>query len=174
MGLGQRAATGISPAGCDLPSALRAVGALLTNGPAGLLRWPVHADPKSAGVVRIGPPQRLPLPGSGGQIAQSKDGRVLASSQPDGALVWHRDHPDHFIHLGPHPDVRSVSVSPDGRWVATGSHNGAGCKVWDAQTGQLVKELMPNEGMINVCFSPDGHWLGAGNSESYRLWATGS
>ena len=34
-----------------------ASGSLLTNGSAGLLRWPVQADAASPGLLRIGPPQ---------------------------------------------------------------------------------------------------------------------
>src|SRR5262249_41221489 len=76
------------------------------------------------------------------------------------------------LHVGPQEDVRYCAVSPDGRWVATGSHElhqGPGAKIWDAQTGNLVQEL-PVAGLCSVRFSPDGKWLlttGGGP----RLWA---
>ena len=39
-------------------------GALLTNGPDGVRRWPVQVGTPSAELVRVGPPQKLALPGS--------------------------------------------------------------------------------------------------------------
>jgi WD40 repeat protein len=151
-------------------------GALLSNGPAGLLRWPVQADPKSDGLVRIGPAKKLPLiPGSLMQIARSKDGQVLASAQFQGGLAWHSDHPEQPVRLGPHEDVRYIAVSPDGRWVATGSHNGPGVKIWDwkVQGDKFVKWLLPEKYWSAVGFSPDGQWL-ATTGGGLRLWKVGS
>jgi WD40 repeat protein len=151
-----------------------AEGALLTNGPGGAFRWPVQPDPASPGLVRIGPPQRLPFPGTGGtQIACSPDGRVVASAQYGGGLVWLRDRPGKSVRLSPHVDTRFISVSTDGRWVATGSHGGTGAKVWDAATGELAADLVPTHPAWWVRFSPDGKWLAACTS-ACRLWAVGS
>ena len=100
-----------------------ASGALLTDGSAGLLRWPVQPDPASPQLLRIGPPQRLPLPRQRvGRDRMHPDGRVVAVAEFWGALVWHRDRPDKLIRLAPHDNARCVSVSSDGRWIATGSH----------------------------------------------------
>jgi WD40 repeat protein len=144
-------------------------GALLTNGPDGLRRWPVEADPAAAELLRIGPPQPLPMPGSDCFIAQSQDGRVLASAQHHGGLVLHRDRPGPPIRLRPHGNVRYIAVSPDGRLVATGSHTGTKVKVWQAEDGKLKKELPVEVGSV-VGFSPDGQWLAA-TGDDLRLWA---
>jgi serine/threonine protein kinase/WD40 repeat protein len=141
---------------------------LLTNMPDGLHQWPVRPDPASAERLRIGPPQKLPMPGSYCAIASSRDGRVLASAQGDGGLVLHRDRPGQPIPLRPHGDVRYIAVSPDGRLVATGSHSGTKVKVWQALSGKLEKEL-PVETTRGVCFSPDGKWL-ATTGGGCRLW----
>jgi WD40 repeat protein len=149
-------------------------GALLTAGPGGIFRWPSRPDPASAGAVRLGPPQRLPLPGtSGTQVASGGAGRVLAGAYRWGGLVLHADRPDPPVRLGPQEDARAVAVSPDGRWVATGSFGGLGVQVWDARTGQGVATLLPQEGRVRVCFSPDGRWL-ATRGNGVRLWAVGS
>jgi serine/threonine protein kinase/WD40 repeat protein len=150
-------------------------GALLTNGPGNVLRWPIRQDPVPGGPVRIGPPQRLPLSAfPWRRVASSADGRVVASAQPRGGLVWHSDQPERLIRLEDHPDSRSIAVSPDGRWVVTASWNGAGVKVWEAQTGRLVKELIPEEQHIEVDFSPEGKWLATSTGGSVRLWGVPS
>jgi serine/threonine protein kinase/WD40 repeat protein len=145
-------------------------GALLSNGPAGLLRWPLNAEPES-GLVRLGPPRTLSVPGSICDIACSGDGRVIASAQFQGGLVLHADRPDQPLRLGPHDDVRYIAVSPDGLWVATGSHSRWDTKIWDALSGKLVKELPIDGGRVG--FSPDSKWL-ATAGRLPRLWEVGT
>jgi eukaryotic-like serine/threonine-protein kinase len=147
-------------------------GSLLTNGSVGLLRWPVETDHASPGLLRIGLPRKLPVPGPVCHIASSADGRVIAVSQFQGGRVLHSDRPDQPVSLGPHEDARYVAVSPDGRWVGTGSHIGTAVKIWVAQTGKLEKELLVDGGS-RVGFSPDGKWLATTGGE-LRLWAVGS
>jgi WD40 repeat protein len=148
-------------------------GALLTNGAGGTLRWPVQLDPAAPEMLRIGPPQRLPL-ADASVLSSSPDGRVVASGAFDGALLWRRDRPEELVHLS-HPDVRRVSVSPDGRWVATGSWSGNGAKVWDTATGRLEADLLPKQGTVGVLFSPDRKWLATTSNQGVcRLWAVDS
>jgi WD40 repeat protein len=146
-------------------------GALLTNGQVGLWRWPVNYDMALTELVRVGPPQRIFKPGSVCEIAHSQDGRVLAMAQFDGGLILDPDGRNPPIPLTPHEDVRYIAVSPDGRLVATGSHNGTKVKIWDGGTGKLSKEL-PIKGGSRVGFSPDGRWL-ATNGSGCRLWEVG-
>jgi serine/threonine protein kinase/dipeptidyl aminopeptidase/acylaminoacyl peptidase len=148
-------------------------GALLTNTAAGLLRWPVQADPAATEVVRIGPPQKLPLPVTAANIARSQDGSVIAITQGDGGLVLHNDRPDRLVRLRPHYDVRTITVSPDGRLVATGSHSGLHVKVWEAETGNFLVEL-PMGALSFALFSPDGRWLATRGQGGCRLWAVDS
>jgi tetratricopeptide (TPR) repeat protein len=73
----------------------------------------------------------------------------------------------------PQKDVRFCAVSPDGSWVATGSHwiwVLPAVKVWDARTGKHKKDL-PVEGSSHVGFSPDGRWL-VTTGGGCRLWHT--
>jgi WD40 repeat protein/Flp pilus assembly protein TadD len=147
-------------------------GALRTSGAAGLLRWPVQADPASAGSLRIGPPQRLAVDGPYLQAAQSKDGKVVAIARGQGGQVLHLKGTSRQVPLREHDDVRSIAVSPDGRLVATGSHGALHVKVWETETGKFVKELAVGP-FARVSFSPDGRWLATGGG-GCRLWAVDS
>ncbi|MGO9917137.1 MAG: protein kinase domain-containing protein [Isosphaeraceae bacterium] len=159
---------------------------LLTMQVNGLCRRPIRALPGS-GAVHIGAAQRLPIPAANAGFAQSRDGRVLACAQFQGALVLHADQPDKPIKLEAHDDVRNVAVSPDGRWVATGrwSYPG-GVKIWERTrnggpptkglTYKLVRELPSGDGTLPV-FSPDGKRLLISESAAIRpihRWEVGT
>jgi serine/threonine protein kinase/WD40 repeat protein len=148
---------------------------LLTCGRSGVLRWPFTADRDRPGHYRLGPPQRVVEKATPCRYGVSPDGRTIAIPIPytrQGAVVWNRDQGVRLLPLGPQPDVRSAAVSPDSRWVATGSFGAedGGARVWDARTGQPVKSL-PVAGFCHVAFSPDGRWLLTTGGGS-RLWRT--
>jgi serine/threonine protein kinase/WD40 repeat protein len=149
-------------------------GALLTSGPCGTFRWPLQPDPAPADTWRLGPPQRLALPPtSRTQLACSLDGQVLASADGEGGWVLRSGRPASLIRLKPHKEARAIAVSPNGRYVVTGSQQGSGARVWDARTGRLEKELISAEEHVRVRFSPDGRWL-AGRGNGLWLWEVGS
>jgi WD40 repeat protein len=149
-------------------------GALLTCGPAGVLRWPVARDPAN-GRRRYGPPERLlettgPLHFHG----MSADGQVVASPNGGGAVVRLR-HDQRTLRVGPQGDVRNAAVSPDGRWIATGSQgpqDGPGVRIWEARSGRSVKDLPASVYGIPR-FSPDSKWL-LTSGAAPQLWAVGT
>jgi serine/threonine protein kinase/WD40 repeat protein/tetratricopeptide (TPR) repeat protein len=147
---------------------------LLINGPAGLFLWPIRQDPRPGTDWQLGPP-RLVSGGTRAEISCSKDGQVIA--QPafsNGALVLRRDRPGRTIRLGPQNDVRYASVSPDGRFVVTGTHDGEGSfKIWETEHGQAVKELALGP-FARSAFSPDGRWLAVQGAVGGRILTTGS
>ena len=99
----------------------------------------------------------------------------MASAQSNrGALVWHAHKGNELIKLAPQYDVRFVAVSPEGEWIATGSHGitDVHVKVWDARSGRHIADL-PVEGSSLVGFSPEGRWL-LTTGGGFRLWAAGT
>jgi WD40 repeat protein len=155
-------------------------GALITLGSAGVLRWPV-AMGKDAGEVRVGPPEGLARASVLFDVKCSHDGRVIAcsGSRERGALLIHTDGPTRIHWLMPQYDVRTVAVSPDGRWVATGNHWAdvrnprVGVKVWDGRTGKLLREL-PYPASAWCAFSPDGRTLMVHSEGKCRLLEAGT
>ncbi len=82
----------------------------------------------------------------------------MRAGRTQPSFTWTRP-PKH----SPQYDVQCVNVSPDGRWVVTGSHwndpnNGENVKVWEAATGCLVTGVRADNGTIPL-FSADGRWL---------------
>ena len=66
--------------------------------------------------------------------------------------------------------VNSVSFSPDGNIIATGSDDTI--RLWDVNTGRNIKTLTGHIGSVNsVSFSPDGKTIASGSwDDTVRLW----
>ena len=71
---------------------------------------------------------------------------------------------------GHESSVRSISFSPDGSILASGSDN---VKLWDVNTGQLKATLRHGDYgnyVRSVSFSPDGSILASGGYKTVKLW----
>jgi eukaryotic-like serine/threonine-protein kinase len=145
-----------------------ASGDLLTNGPEGVQQWPVRLD-TGRGEFRIGPPRRLPLPAGLCAVDEDRTGRVVALAHHDAAYIAS---PERTIRVGPLDDCRSIAISPDGAWLATGSHETGGVQVRRVADPTAVIELRSAVGG-RVHFSPDGKWLMTGAAPC-RLWTVGT
>ncbi len=97
-------------------------------------------------------------------------GRIMAWSDHDLAFVAT---PERTVHVGPLDDCRFVAVSPDGKWLATGSHVATkGAQVWRIRDAAKVADLPIDYG-TEVVFSPEGGWLMTTNAPC-RLWTVGT
>lgn len=70
---------------------------------------------------------------------------------------------------------RTLAVSSDSRWLATGVNGQNAVQVWDLATGEAASERLPHPGdsygIFAVAFSPDGQWILSGNKDGRaRLW----
>jgi serine/threonine protein kinase/WD40 repeat protein len=159
---------GFLPIGHAFSSMFDASGDLLTSGSSGVRRWPVVLDP-DRGEFRLGPPQQLPLPAGSEAMDADRKGRIVALANFGFAFVAT---PDRTFHVGPLDDCRRVAVSPDGEWLATGTHGKNGAQVWRVRDATLVAHLAI-DGHVAVEFSLDGKWLMTA-APPCRLWAVGS
>jgi WD40 repeat protein len=122
-------------------------------------------------------PLDLPTLGDG-KIQCSADGRRVAVAQyRQQPRLVNLDVPGHVTVLTSAPSTTAyISISHDGKWVATGTWGAAGdthVTVCDAQTGQRVRDL-PVRYDANVAFSPDNRWLVTCTCQEYRFWEVGS
>lgn len=93
-----------------------------------------------------------------------RDGRTAASAGGGKPLRWWRLPSGEEIPPAPgttRPVVPEVSdVSPDGKWMASRSHNDRAIRIWDLALGQEIRRL-PHRQAPFGSFSPDGRWLQA-------------
>jgi len=66
-----------------------------------------------------------------------------------------------------------VSWNPKGTLLAAGCGGGS-IRIWDDQTGELVRELKRHEGNVrSLCWSPDGlRLVSAAEDRTIRIWDT--
>jgi WD40 repeat protein len=78
--------------------------------------------------------------------------------------------------------MTSVTVSPDGRWLAVGGFNVPGVRVWDLRRRRLEPVMRPtdvgDDAAFYIGFSPDGRWLVSGGRDIrgsyYHFWRVGT
>jgi len=150
---------------------------LVTASETGVRRWPMNTDLHS-GILTLGPPTILANPASALETRACfdlKGAAIAAIVGRDRVALLSLKQPDQQRVLGPHEGVASVALSPDGRWVATGTWRGAGSvKVWDAISGNVVKELVRESPSAAVAFSPDGKWLLTSDNAGFQVWESGT
>lgn len=110
------------------------------------------------------------------KFAPAKDDSVLVSVGDDAqAVVWKRDAQSGWQairslqgHTGP---IHALSLSPDGRWIATGSEDQT-IRIWDLSDGTLQTQLSGHRGAVRcLCFSADSERLLSGGSDNRAiLW----
>ncbi|MEE9293655.1 MAG: serine/threonine-protein kinase [Phycisphaerae bacterium] len=138
-----------------------------------VLKWPIAVNQD---VLKIGPPESL-LHQSDGELKhaciRASAGALTVASRGDGrAYVLDVDGANEPRPIGSHRGITSITVSPNGAWLATATWKGTGVKIWDFESGDLVHEL-PVEGSARVKFSPDGEWLVTSAAE-YVIWEVGT
>jgi serine/threonine protein kinase len=69
--------------------------------------------------------------------------------------------------------VYSVSFSPDGKFLASGSWDKT-VKVWEVGSWREVATLNHERAVNSVAFSPDGKFLASGSYETVKVWEVGS
>ena len=91
----------------------------------------------------------------------------------DGSIrLWNATTGTHEKTLSAHSGwVLSLTFSPDGRTLASGSEDESIC-LWNVRTGQRNRKITGHTGGIRgVAFSPDGSTLASGSEdETIRLW----
>jgi len=74
--------------------------------------------------------------------------------------------------IGHTSSLNSVSYSPDGNYLASGSSDGT-IKIWNVNDGSLIRTLTGHIGYVySVSYSPDGNYLASGSiiDGTIKIW----
>ncbi|MDE0687471.1 MAG: hypothetical protein OXI61_04825 [Candidatus Poribacteria bacterium] len=110
--------------------------------------------------------------GSIDDVTYSPDGKLLAVASLIGIWLYDAHSGQELNLITGHTDgVYSVSFSPDGKTIASGSWDNT-IRLWDVQTGVEKQRLTEHtDDVFNVVFSPDGQTLASGSRDgTVRLW----
>jgi serine/threonine protein kinase/WD40 repeat protein len=127
------------------------------TGDQGLMRWPCRID---ATTIRIGPPELVIPDAHTEQFDLSADGGRVASVSwgAQTLTILDVDRPEMAVSFDTLTHARSVAISPDGKRAAVTAWQGAGCEIWDVDSGVVVARPPINSSALPA-FSPDGRWL---------------
>ncbi|KAG8704415.1 hypothetical protein FRC09_003539 [Ceratobasidium sp. 395] len=112
------------------------------------------------------PVSRYYLPRMTGQVQVR--GRLGYSPNGGGLVSSSDDQPE----PGHSSMVHSVTYSPDGAYIASGSHDRT-VRIWDARGGQPVGQPLKGHegGVLSLAYSPDGSRIASGSYDNtIRIW----
>jgi WD40 repeat protein/energy-coupling factor transporter ATP-binding protein EcfA2 len=135
------------------------------------LGWAVARHPVQVINVQLSPRPTLDQPCAGCWPQR----KLLLSSDSNGALrVTDLEHPERSRWLSPDGNGKAV-FSPDGDRIYAG--RGATLRIWDANSGALLKEIAPPEGLSStdeplwsMAVSADGSHVAAGGKAGFMVW----
>ncbi|PKN70100.1 MAG: hypothetical protein CVU54_06825 [Deltaproteobacteria bacterium HGW-Deltaproteobacteria-12] len=66
-----------------------------------------------------------------------------------------REKPETFVQIGHTSSINTIDLSPDGKWLLSGSDDDT-IKLWDAESGRLVRTFKDSENVEFAAFLPGG------------------
>jgi RNA polymerase sigma factor (sigma-70 family) len=98
------------------------------------------------------------------RVIYSKDGKTIVSAG-SGPTIRHWDAATgkelYTDFEGHRSGVTAVSITTDGKWIASGSEN---VRIWNATTGKVERKIDVRGGVTCLAFSPDGKTVAAGGN----------
>jgi WD40 repeat protein len=134
---------------------------LLTCGPGdGLRRWLIEAGEESEGDLQLASFRKIPLPFAPQRIAKNLDDRTLAvvGESAGQCLVFDLITESVRVTEMPHDMAAFVALSPNAARLATSGWHSGRVKLWDGQSGQLIKDWEVGSS-ARVYFTPDNREL---------------
>ena len=130
--------------------------------------------------MQIGPPNQIGTFSDARKAAMDQAGQTIAvihgvpgSIAGDHAHVIRGDSDYEPVQLRGHPAMSRIAVSPDGEWVASGTWQGVGVRLWDSRTGarsRPVRERTERHGGLYA----RRQVAGGGRHGAYRFWEVGT
>jgi WD40 repeat protein len=105
-------------------------------------------------------------------VEYAADGRTLAAVCDHGkaSLLSAHRYPAYENLEGHEADVWALDVSPDGRYIASGSLDQT-AKIWEMETGRLINTIHAHFPVVTLAFTADGqHLVTTADRNSAKVW----
>jgi len=145
---------------------------LLTCGPLdGVQRWRIQASTEPDGAQQISLAGRITLPFAPMRMSQGRDERTLAAVSESAGQCLLIDLATDLARgsVLPHSRGGYVALSPDAERVASSGWHSDRVKVWDGQTGKLLKEFATNWTSA-IFFTPDNRELIVARDQAFIFY----
>lgn len=76
-----------------------------------------------------------------------------------------------YVEVKPGGRVTSITFSPDGQYLVTGSNT---VSFWKVNSGRRIQQLIDEGRVYSVSFSPDGKYLATGSADKVSIWEVNS
>jgi len=135
-----------------------------------LQRWPFTRSATNASELQFGPPEKIALPFDPVRMAADHAVKAIAVVSESEGRAMLLDPVTRTAQALPglHPMVRFVALSPDAKWVATSGWHSDRIKLWNAQTGEHMREWVAGL-QTKVAFTPDSQELIVARSDEFRF-----
>ncbi|MCA9072569.1 MAG: WD40 repeat domain-containing protein, partial [Planctomycetaceae bacterium] len=113
------------------------------------------------------------LPSACGRFEFTRSGEEIALIVGSQILLIDPDDGTVHAEFKSHARVDSLQLTADDRWLISGTTGGNGIRIWDRQTGKLIKELNPQWRSAAVDASPVSKTLIAGTEGEIAIYRAG-
>jgi len=153
-------------------------GDLTTSSNEGVYAWPLECkDAESGQQVTLGPPRPLdPAFKASQRMGISQDGQTVMAAVAGNvgrAVLLHLNSGSRREFQLKKTCLMGAAVSPDGKWAVAGNWKWRDARVWNARTGEVVRDL-PTHASALAGFSPDNRWLVVNGGDAVRIWEVGT
>lgn len=81
--------------------------------------------------------------------------------------------PEVYVQLGHTGPVMSIALSPDGRYLVSGSYDGT-VRIWDVSTGKELVQMVSFTNREWTALSPEGYYTASAEGDSHLLVRMGT
>ena len=101
-------------------------------------------------------------------VAFTPDGsKLISGSRDDHIIFWNTETWTEQRRIKAHDTVQSISLSNNGRWLASGGADGR-TRVWDVDSGDMVSDVHGHDQtVLATAISPNGRFIASGGYESH-------
>jgi serine/threonine protein kinase/WD40 repeat protein len=153
---------------------------LFTCGRGGLNFWPIDSRPEAPNVLQVGAARPVPVAIVPHRAVPRADGNVIAVlGERNGAVTIDLQNTAaadsrsvrtnlEFSHV----NATCVAITRDGRRLATSGWHSDRVRLWNANTGRMLREWPRDGAQTRVFFTPDSRELIIARSDKFDFWNT--
>jgi WD40 repeat protein len=87
----------------------------------------------------------------------------------DGSFIRQVEHMEEYAPKASAREINAIHFTPNDKCFLTGM-NDTGCKIWETETGKMIKNLGRGYNTDGAAFAPNGKWVAVGEQQTARIY----